>query len=175
MKIKNNIVLSLSLIAFILGIFDGSIAYQREIDRILTYSTNYDSFTKNFTLFIFLFFRYFKYIFTIQFFAVGYLSKVVTVLTSMVKCYAYSFTITLIIISFNGIELVKKLSLITVQMTMSLVVTVIFSQITMNFIQEKYPVNKKNEIQLYAFVFSTVCCIIIGIIDFVIIKLISWG
>ncbi len=173
MKIKNNLVLSLSIIALILGIFDGSMSYQREIDRILTYSTNYDSFTNNFILFLYLVLRYLKYIFIIQFFSVGYLAKIVAVITALVKCYAYSFTLTLIIVSFNGLELIKKLSLISVQMTLSLIVTLIFSQITMNYLQEKYPVNKKTKIQLYAFVFSSICCIIIGIIDFVIIKIIG--
>ncbi len=173
MKIKNNLVLVLSLIALILGIFDGSIAYQEEIDRILTYTTNYESFTKNITLFVYLFLRYFKYILIVQFFSLGYFGKLVTVLTAMVKCYAYGFTIALIVVSFNGIELLKKLSFISVQMTISLIVTIVFSQVTMNYIEDKYPVNKKTQIQLYAFVFSLICCIIIGTIDFVIIKMMN--
>ncbi len=175
MKIKNNLVLYLSGIALLLGIFDGGFAYQDEIDRILNYSTNYENFTKNFTLYIYLNLRYFKYIFLIQFFVIGFFGKFITVLVAMVKSYAYSFTLSLIIISFSGVQLIKKLLFVSVQMTLSLVVTVLFAQITMNFLQEKYPINKKHEIQLYAFVFSIICCIIIGTVDFIIIMAMNWG
>ncbi len=170
MKLKNNFVLYMSIIALLIGIFDGALAYQEEIDRILNYSTDYEKFTKNFTLFLYLNLRYVKYIFLIQFFMVGFFGKVITVLVAMVKSYAYSFTLTLIIISFSGIHMYKKLLFVGIQMTMSMIVTVIFAQITMNFLQEKYPVNKKHEIQLLAFVFSIICCIIIATLDFIIIK-----
>ncbi len=173
MKIKNNLVLGFSIVALFLGVINGSMAYQEEIDRILTYSTNYQSFTKNITLFCYLVLRYLKYILIIQFFSIGYFGKVITTLIAMVKSYAYGFTLALITVSFSGIELVKKLSLITVQMTISLIVTLLFAQITMNYLQEKYPVNKKSEIQLFAFGVASSCCIIIGVIDFVLVKIIG--
>ncbi len=172
MKIKNNLVLALSVIALILGIFNGSIALQEEIDRILTYSTNYERFTLNITLFCFLVFRYLKYILAIQFFTIGYFGKVVTVIIAMVKSYAYGFTIAILTVSFSGFEVLKKLSLITMQMTLSLIITLLFAQITMNYLQNKYPVNKKREIQIFAFGASFVGCIVIGFVDFILIKLI---
>ncbi len=171
MKIINNQILALSILALILGIFNGSIALQEEIDMILTYSTNYERFTINLTLFLFLVFRYFKYILLIQFFTLGYFGKVITAFIAMFKSYAYGFTLAIITASFNGVELIKKLSLISVQMTLSLGITLFFAQITMNYLQEKYPVNKKHEIQLFAFGASCIGCIIIGFIDFVLIKI----
>lgn len=169
MKIRNNIVLIFVFISFLLGLFDGSVAYDEEIERILNYSTNYEYFTKNITLYFYLVFRYLKYILLILFFTVGYFGKVTTVLIAMVKSYSYSFTATLIIITFSGIELVKKLMYVGLQMTISLLLTILVAQIAMNYLQDKYSDNKKHKILVYTFVFSLICCIIIGIIDLLII------
>lgn len=172
MKIRNNLILIFSIFALIIGIIDGSLAYEEEVKQMVEYTTNYDMFTNFTTLLVYLTFRYFKYIILIQFYIVGYFNKIMTMGVSMFKSYAYGFTLTLIFVSFEGLLLFKKVLMVIIQMTSSLIVTLIFAQVTMNFLQNKYPRNQKYKIQALNLAFSLICCIIIGLIDYLFILII---
>ncbi len=172
MKIKNNLVLFFSFIGFLLGMFDSFMAYDEEIQMIFEYSSNYNKLQSNLGLFLYLFFRYFKYILLIYFFSVGYLNKIVTVVIAMVKSYFYIFCVSLIFKAFDGLTLFVKLLTVFSQMTMSLIITVFFAQVIMNCIEGQYEYHKKTVISFLAFVFSFFCCIIIALIDFTLIKLV---
>ncbi len=172
MIIKNNLVLVFCFVGFLLGILDGSLAYDKEIQTILDYTTDYSNFESAWTLFLHLFFRYFKYILAIYFFSVGYLKRFVTILVATIKSYFYSFTFILIINSFDGFSLFKKLLMVTTQMTLSFIVTIVFAQITMNCIDKKYYNERNLLVNFIAFVFAMVICIIIALIDFLMIKLV---
>lgn len=169
-KIINELVLLFSTLALAIGVFDGTLAYQDEILFIMNYKTDYSHITNFFTLLIILAFRYFKYIIIIQFFMLGYFSKLAIIVTSALKSYSYSFVLSIIIINYEGRELLAKLGLVFIQMTASLIITLIYAQISENFVCGAYPYYKKYKIQFFAFVFSFICCIIIAMIDFLIIQ-----
>ncbi len=171
MKIKNNLVLVFCVVGFLLGLVDGLMAYDEEIRLISRYSTDYSIFKNNFVLFVFLVFRYLKYILVIYVFSVGFLSKFICVVISMIKSYFYSFILVLMFIAFDGFLLFTKTLMVVTQMTLSLVVTIVFAQVIMNCIEGRYFSDKKTIIGFLAFVFSFICCIIIGMVDFIIIQL----
>ncbi len=172
MKIKNNIILVFCVLGFLLGILDGFLAYDEEIQTVLEYTTDYTNFETFWSLFLHLFYRYFKYILIIYLFSVGYLKRIIAVIVPTIKSYFYSFTLILLVMSFDGFSLFRRFLMVFTQMTLSFIVTVIFAQITMNCIDNKYVENKNVVVNFFAFVFSTVCCIIIALIDLLMIKLV---
>ncbi len=165
----NKKIVILSVVMIILGFFNGTLAYQKEVDMILNYKTDYSMFTKFLPLFIYLVFRYFKYILLIQFFVVGYYGKVFIPIISMYKSYIYGFVLSLIICNFDGLILFKKLGVVSVQMTLSLLITLFFSCVSLSYVESRFNAVDKNKIQFLAFVFSLFCCIIISLLDYVII------
>lgn len=170
MKIFNRVIIFISIIMIFLGYFNGTIAFQSEIDKIIKYKSDYSMYSKSYILFLFLIFRYLKYILIIQFFTYGNLGKFCIPTISMYKSYEYGFVIGLMINSFTGFELYKKLLFVIFQMTASLIITIIFSCISMNNIN-KSPFKKNNvKVQYYSFVFCLICCIIISMIDFILIS-----
>ncbi len=173
MRITNKMIQVFCIVSIIFGVFNGSIAYESEVEFIQNYVTNYDIYTKMWILIIVLSFRYFKYILLIQIYVVGYFGKFVVPIIAMYKSYGYGFILSLIFVSFSGLDMIKKMAMVIIQMTLSTILTVMFAQVSMNFIQGKYSRRKKYKVQFLSFVFSMICCIIIGLIDFVIIKLIN--
>ncbi len=173
MRITNKMIQVFCILSIIFGAFNGSIAYDSEIEFIQNYSIGYEKYTTAWVLILVLSFRYFKYILLIQFYVIGYFGKFIVPIIAMYKSYGYGFITSLIFVSFSGFDVIKKMFFVVIQMTLSLIITVLFAQVSMNFLQYKYSKRKMYQIQFFAFVFSLICCIIIGLIDFMIIKLIS--